>query len=150
MISPPQKYLIALADDDMDDREIFCEVCSNLDIALEVLLFENGHELLHYLHGPAAAIPNILFLDINMPVKNGFEALSAIRSKEDFDSMCIIMYSTSVVRSDVNKARVLGANLFFQKPYDFRKFSSTIRKILDTDWKDPCEQIEEKNFLIST
>ncbi len=115
----------------------------------KLLLFKDGLELIDYLHQPNVAIPYILFLDINMPVKNGFETLGAIRGNKDFRSMCIVMYSTSVVRSDVDKAKTLGANLFLQKPYDFEKFSSTLQKILNTDWKNSCEQLGDTNFLIT-
>ena len=144
-----KKNIVALADDDPDDREIFADVCSDVDLNLEVVLFKNGKELLDHLDTPKAKIPGILFLDINMPVVDGFECLRAIRSKTEFNELCVIVYSTSVNSADVSKAKNLGADGFLQKPSSYGKLRTAFQKILDTDWSDPCSQLNEMNFLIN-
>ena len=143
------KKIIALADDDIDDREIFSEACDALDSDLEVLLFENGLELITYLNRSDADMPTILFLDINMPVKDGFETLKALKTCSEFDDLKIIMYSTSVVEADVEKAKKLGADRFFQKPFNFGHLSASLQKILETHWQDARQQTEQFNFLIT-
>lgn len=142
------RHLIALADDDVDDREIFSDVCADINHNLKVLLFENGLELINHLNRPDVEIPILLFLDINMPVKNGFETLSVLRESTKFENMCIVMYSTSIIRADVDRAKELGASVYLQKPYDFAKLNANIREILDTEWQTPCEQLAEEHFLI--
>lgn len=142
------KHLIALADDDADDREIFADVCSDMDSELDLLLFKNGKALLDHLDVPNISLPEILFLDINMPIKDGFECLAEIRSKTELNELCIIVYSTSISISDVKKAKELGADGFLQKPSSYGKLKSAVQKILDTDWSDPCSQLDEMNFLI--
>ncbi|WP_149303491.1 response regulator [Pareuzebyella sediminis] len=141
--------VIALADDDADDREIFTEVCADLGLDLKVLLFENGRTLMNALEHPSTDQPSIIFMDINMPVKNGFEALKNIRSNPDLKGICVIVYSTSISESDVKKAKELCADGFFQKPSDYSKLSRAIKQILDTDWKDPCAEFNDSNFIIS-
>ena len=144
-----KKYVVALADDDPDDREIFSDVCADVDKDLKVMLFKNGKELLDHLNNPSANVPGILFLDINMPVIDGFECLRLIRSKTEFNQLCIIVYSTSVNSADVSKARNLGADGFLQKPSSYGNLRKAFLQILDTDWSDPCSQLNEENFLIS-
>ncbi|NNE76336.1 MAG: response regulator [Pricia sp.] len=144
-----QLYTIALADDDADDREIFTEVCAHMGTNLKVLLFENGQQIVDYLCNPNFEKPSILFLDINMPIKDGFECLQDIRRNTDFNDLCIIVYSTSISDVDVKRAKKLGADGFLQKPSDYMKLKSSVRKILDTDWSDPCAQLDDMNFLIT-
>lgn len=142
-------YLIALADDDQDDREIFTDVCAEMDISIKVRSFENGLKLLEYLNLPDVEMPYILFLDINMPIKDGFETLNEIRNKIELMELCVIIYSTSTTSFDVKKAKKLGANGFLQKPASYAKLKAAIQKILDTDWSDPCSHLDEMEFVIA-
>jgi CheY-like chemotaxis protein len=142
------KRIIALADDDVDDREIFADVCADIDAGLELMLFKNGKMLLDFLETPNTSAPAIVFLDINMPIKDGFECLNEIRSNTKFNELCIIVYSTSISTSDVTRAKKLGADGFLQKPCSYSKLKLAVQKILDTDWSDPCSQLDKMNFLI--
>ncbi len=144
-----KNHIIAITDDDMDDREIFLEVCNAACPDINVLVFENGDHLLQHLKNPEKTDPAILFLDINMPKVNGFDCLRKIRESQEFDKLCIIMYSTSVSQADVNKAKELGADGFLQKPCNYSRLMKSIEKILETDWTDPCAEIHQSNFLIT-
>ena len=143
------KHIVALADDDVDDREIFVDVCSGIETEIEVFLFKNGQELMDYLNTKDAVIPSILFLDINMPIKDGFDCLAEIRSKTALNELCIIVYSTSISSSDVTKAKQLGADGFLQKPSSYGKLKTAVQKILDTDWSDPCSELDEASFVLT-
>ncbi len=147
-MSKSTHHLIALADDDADDRDIFAEVCAQMDIEIKLRAFENGFELLQYLNLPDVEMPNILFLDINMPVKDGFESLNEIRNKIGLTDLCIIIYSTSTSSFDVQMAKKMGANGFLQKPASYAKLKAAIQKIFDTDWSDPCYHLNEMEFVI--
>lgn len=143
------KHIVALADDDADDREIFVDVCLDIEADIKVFLFKNGKELIDYLSAADNVIPSILFLDINMPIKDGFECLKSIRCNLGLNELCVIVYSTSISLSDVKKARDLGADGFLQKPASYKSLKSAVQNILDTDWSDPCSQLDEMNFLIN-
>ncbi|WP_149275660.1 response regulator [Pareuzebyella sediminis] len=142
--------LIALVDDDAEDREIFKGVCNDLDLDLMILCFENGRTLLSYLTMPDSDIPAMLFLDINMPVMNGFEVLQELRSKPTFDDLCVIMYSTSTSDADIMEAKRLGADCFLKKPSNYRRLTEIMQRMLNLDWQNPRSQLGEKNFLIKT
>ena len=141
-------HLIMLADDDQDDREIFSNVCAEIGNTIKVRSFKNGFELLQYLNQSDVEMPSILFLDINMPIIDGFESLNDIRNKIGLKDLCVIIYSTSTTSFDVQKAKKLGANGFLQKPASYSKLKTAIQKILDTDWNDPCTHLDKMKFVI--
>ena len=72
---------IVLADDDSDDRMFFKDAFEELKIKTKVKTFTNGVELMNYLNIEDTVLPNVLFLDLNMPKKNGFECLKEIKKK---------------------------------------------------------------------
>ncbi len=111
--------LILLVDDDADDRDTFADVCRDLDQKVKLKLFKNGMELLNYLNLDNAEIPSIVFLDINMPVKNGFECLGDLRNKSKFRELCIIIYSTSIANRDVDKGQSIRRQRFLGKTFYF-------------------------------
>ena len=86
---------IILADDDEDDRLFFTDAFSELKINTKVNTFKDGVELMDYLSNPDSVLPHILFLDLNMPKKNGIECLHEIKSEERFNDIAIAIYSTS-------------------------------------------------------
>ena len=85
---------IILADDDEDDRLFFTDAFSELKIKTKVDTFKDGVELMNYLNDPEAILPNVLFLDLNMPKKNGIECLHEIKSDDRFKDIAIAIYST--------------------------------------------------------
>lgn len=149
-MSRQNQHIVAITDDDVDDREIFLDACSAAKTDIQVLLFESGDELLRHLKAPETQNPAILFLDINMPKVNGFECLSRIRAIRVLQELCVIMYSTSVSQADVSKAKKLGADGFLQKPSNYSVLLKSIEKILETDWSNPCSEIQQSNFLITS
>ena len=86
---------ILLADDDEDDRNFFNDAITDLKIANKLTLFKNGKELMDYLENPESILPDILFLDLNMPCKTGNECLKEIRLNPRFKDISIAIYSTS-------------------------------------------------------
>jgi CheY-like chemotaxis protein len=75
-------------------------------------------------------VPDILFLDINMPVKNGIECLQLIRKESKYDKIPILIYSTSVNKVDIDKAYQNGANYFIVKPNAIDDITSIIKKLI--------------------
>lgn len=140
--------LVLLVDDDADDRELFADAIAEIDAKVKVLILESGKRLMDYLFAPDQNLPDILFLDINMPVKNGFECLEEIRAHETTKNLCVIMFSTSNGQYDVDKSYSLGADGYIQKPFSLAEMRNILKKTLDTDWKDPCAALERHNFIL--
>src|SRR5688572_8962846 len=110
--SKKYSYKIYLADDDADDRELFQEAIRETTPQSSILTFNDGNKLIEYLGSPGSPVPDIIFLDINMPVKNGKECLSDIRKTPRFNHIPVIIFSTSLDNRDINDTFMNGANLF--------------------------------------
>lgn len=120
---------ILLADDDNDDTFLFQEALQQVPLATELSVAENGMELLRLLTD-AGAKPDIIFLDMNMPIKNGLECLEEIRGMVGHEQVPIVILSTSVAQYLWESAYRNGANLYIQKPTSFIGLVEILKKCL--------------------
>lgn len=145
--SLPKILSIALADDDEDDRMLFQEAVSEIGIKTKLSLFKNGLELMDYLNLPKVILPNLIFLDLNMPVKNGLECLREIRANPELKNIFVAIYSTSSSEKDIEQTYVNGANIYLNKPNAFNDLCSAVEKILTLDWQYHASNLNRENFL---
>lgn len=139
--------IIFHADDDEDDRLLFMDAVNELNMPIKVKQAEDGQKLLNCLYSPELEIPEIVFLDINMPGKSGFECLEEIRNAEDpLKQMKIIMLSTSSNIENVELSYELGADLYAVKPSTFQGLKSLLAEILTLEW-NACGN--KKQFLLT-
>jgi CheY-like chemotaxis protein len=125
---------IFYTDDDVDDREFFKAALEDISSEAELTTQVSGNDLMHQLNHPPPA-PSILFLDLNMPGKNGFEVLKEIREKEQTKDIPVVIFSTSDSDEAIRDTMTLGANLFVTKPSSFTTLKEIIRHSLTIDWK---------------
>lgn len=137
---------IFYTDDDEDDKEIFKEIVSEIKPHAEVELQSDGAELLHILRKDEVK-PDLLFLDINMPNKDGFEVLDEMRERHHHKRIPVIMLSTSSNEDVINKARRMGATLYVCKPNSYGKFRSILTTLLEIDWKQGLEKDVAEKFV---
>ena len=114
-----KKLHILLADDDKDDCNFFKEALTELSIAAKLTTVHDGEELMHYLSENIEHLPIVLFLDINMPRKNGLECLREIRRNEKLKDLPVVMFSTSNSWNTTNQLFKSGAHVYIHKPNDF-------------------------------
>jgi CheY-like chemotaxis protein len=117
---------ILLADDDKADRLLFKEAFEELEVKTIVHSVNNGAQLMEYLN-KNPLLPNLVFLDLNMPGKNGLECLKEIRGTKRLKDIAIAIYSTSASEKDIEETFHNGANVYIKKPNDF----STLKQVLD-------------------
>lgn len=139
---------IALADDDSDDRLFFTDAFDELKIKSKVLLFKDGIELMEYLNDTNNALPNLLFLDLNMPKKSGLECLKDIKATSRLSDMVIAIYSTSASEEDIENTFVKGANVYIKKPNDFEKLKKVLSEVVTTNWQYQTSGLNKDNFLL--
>ncbi|MDP2160212.1 MAG: response regulator [Flavobacterium sp.] len=139
---------IALADDDEDDRLFFKDAFEELKINTVVTTHCDGEELMNFLNHPDTILPNILFLDLNMPKKNGFECLLDIKKVEKFNDIAIAIYSTSSSEEDVENTFVHGANIYIKKPSDFDTLKKILREVVTLNWQYHTSRLNKDNFLL--
>lgn len=144
-----RKMHIMLAEDDADEREFFEEALESLKRNVRLDVFNNGRELLAGLMSckERGHCPDIIFLDLNMPIVNGLEALQQIRLVEEFSCVPIV---TILTTSDAEKDKILtfsrGADAFMSKPSSYGALVGLIEKVIDMDWESRSRTIE--NFIL--
>ncbi len=121
-----------LADDDADDKTLFCEALSEIDPAIVCHTASDGKEALQILSEQQIMKPNIIFLDINMPVMDGWQCLVKLKEHNTHKDIPVIMYSTSSYQRDIEQALEGGAFCFFTKPSDYRELRNILRLIATT------------------
>lgn len=139
---------IALADDDDDDRLLFKEAMDEIKIKTKLSLFNNGKELMDYLILPNVILPEIVFLDLNMPVKNGMQCLNEIRNHPKLRDLLVAIYSTSSSEADIEETFVNGANIYINKPNSFGALKQAIDKVLQLNWQYHTSALNRDNFLL--
>ena len=139
---------VMLADDDEDDREIFLEAMAQIAPHVNVSVSEDGRRLMNSLYKKDAELPDIIFLDLNMPLKSGHECLREIRSNEAFKSIPVIIYSTSDNKEHIEDSFLHGANFYFPKPGSFPELKTMMRKIFDFQWEDFMNP-QKSRFVLS-
>ena len=140
--------IITLADDDVDDRLFFEDAFDELKINTSVSTCNDGVELMEYLTNPKTILPNILFLDLNMPRKNGFECLLEIRADKKFDDIAIAIYSTSSSEDDIENTFVHGANIYIKKPSELKTLKKVLSEVVTLNWQYHTSRLNKDNFLL--
>lgn len=139
---------ICLADDDQDDRLFFTDAFEELKIKTKVSTFNDGVELMNYLNNADSILPNVLFLDLNMPKKNGVECLSEIKKNEKFNDIAIAIYSTSSSEEHIEETFVYGANIYIKKPNDFETLKKILSEVVTINWQYHTSGLNKDNFLM--
>lgn len=139
---------LILADDDEDDRLFFTDAFHELKMNTRVNTFNDGVELMNYLNKEDALMPNVLFLDLNMPKKTGIECLIEIKANTKMSGIAIVIYSTSASEEDIEKTFVLGANIYIKKPGDFKKLKKVLSEVVSINWQYHTNSLNKDNFLL--
>ncbi|WP_125721047.1 response regulator [Flavobacterium ustbae] len=136
------------ADDDEDDRLLFLDAVDELDLHIRVGQAADGGQLLQFLRGSGAEMPELLFLDINMPGKNGFECLREIKGAgAPFGCLKIIMLSTSRNPENIDLSYALGADLYAVKPATFQELKKLLWAVFMIDWSAFAR--DKKRFILT-
>jgi len=139
---------IFLADDDAEDCEIFAEALKEVNAGAILTSSKNGHELMTLLHKPPHPLPDVIFLDLNMPIKNGYQCLKEIRETPALKDHIVIIFTTSSLKEDIDLMYKLGANLYITKPSDFDKLKEAIRTVFNAEWLNGVMQPERHEFAL--
>jgi len=138
---------IFLADDDEDDRELFMDALSELPIETSVKQFENGVDLMAELYSGNPK-PDTIFLDLRMPLMDGFECLTDIRSIPELSEIQIIIYSTSFNQNEVDQLKEAGANLYIKKPNSYNQLKTVLYKSLKPFKNTTSKTSDDLNFTV--
>lgn len=125
-----RKLNIFLADDDKADRLLFKDALEKLPVSVKLTTFENGEQLMERLTKKKSKLPDILFLDLNMPRKNGFVSLGEIKRNNELDSLPVVIFSTALEQDKVNQVFRDAAHYYIRKPTEFSELKKIIYEAL--------------------
>jgi CheY-like chemotaxis protein len=140
---------ITLADDDKDDQHLFKEALDHTPVDTELTTESNGQDLMDNLRDPEIPNPDIIFLDINMPGKNGKECLKEIKADDELKDIPTVMYTTSTHDKDIEETYKTGANLYVPKPNSFSSIIMILKNIFTLKWKQLFTKPDKKDFVLS-
>ena len=142
---------IFLADDDADDCTFFEEALKDLGVEAQLTIVNDGVALMTTLDETVTEPPppHVIFLDLNMPRKNGFECLDEIRQNPRFKEIPVVIFSTSDNNETVDKTYNQGANHYIRKPGSHAALKKVIETVLKLDlWKQPGKTPRSKFLLM--
>lgn len=137
---------VLLVDDDSEESYLFNEALEHAHLNIRLSRAIDGNDLMAYLLREAP--PDLVFMDINMPYKDGLEALTEIRNNPKFKNLPLIIYSTTKNENSINACYEKGADLFVIKPDDFDELMHVVEKVCTYDWKNYTKPSRE-NFVVT-
>jgi CheY-like chemotaxis protein len=130
--------LILMAEDDSDDRLLAEDAMRESGIGMELRFVQDGVELMDYLNRrnkyaqpEASPRPGLIILDLNMPRKDGREALNEIKKDPELKKIPVVVFTTSTAPPDITKVYELGANSFISKPVAFNALVGLLKTVAD-------------------
>lgn len=145
----PSPLHILLADDDEDDRLFFEEAFEEVKVRHSITPFINGVKLMEYLNQLENPKPDIIFLDLNMPMKSGIECLKEIKKDERLKDITVAIYSTSSSEQDIHETFVAGANVYIKKPNDFSHLKKLLTNVVHTNWQYILDGMNKDSFILN-
>jgi len=144
-----QNINILLADDDKADCLLFRDALEELPVSARLTIVHNGEQLIEELTKKGNKLPDVLFLDLNMPRKNGFASLGEIKRNSRLQELPVIIFSTSSEMESVKRVFRDAAHYYICKPVDFSQLKKVIYEALTLiTQKDNFLPMKE-NFIIT-
>lgn len=132
---PGDPIIILMADDDDDDFVLTQKALKESKLLNTLIRVKDGEELLDYLQKQGeyaeheTVRPGVILLDLNMPRKDGREALKEIKSNDDLKDIPVVVFTTSKAEEDIYKSYQLGVNSFITKPVTFENLIAVMQAL---------------------
>lgn len=126
-----KSHTLFIADDDPDDVELFIEAVSRIDQSIKCYSAFDGEEALRKLKSDSE-LPDMIFLDLNMPRINGKQCLAEIKNSNKPRTIPVVIFSTSSLPHDIDDTRKLGASYFLTKPSNFDELCKELSQIISS------------------
>lgn len=129
-----RKKTFFIVDDDIDDQELFIEAVNEVDKTISCFSATDCEEALSLLKSGKVELPDMIFLDLNMPRLNGKQCLAELKRQANLRHIPVIIYSTSSEKKDIEETTMLGAAHFITKPNKFEELCSELSYVVSKDW----------------
>lgn len=139
---------ILLADDDKDDRFFFDKALKELPTQTNLTTVGDGEQLMKYLLENSSKLPDVLFLDLNMPRKNGTECLAEIKDNEKLKDLPVVIYSTSLQEEVAEQLYKAGANYYVRKT-DLAELKTILLRVLNLMIEKNFKRPSREEFIVT-
>ena len=139
---------LLLADDDIDDCIFFEDALKELPISATLSTVNNGIQLMNYLMAKSDDLPDVLFLDLNMPRKSGIECLTEIKLIDKLKDLPVIIFSTSFNTEVVDLFYQKGAHYYIRKPGEYEKLRKIILEAVTLTSQNKLTQPTRDKFIL--
>ncbi len=140
---------VYLADDDADDRLLFEEALMEISYDVILTTAKNGEQLMGILDQNTPPPPHLIFLDLNMPLKNGFECLEEIKQNKKYKNIPVVIFSTSSQKEAIDQVYNKGADYYLCKPDSFQQLKKLLHTVFAIDHPEQITRRSRENFYIS-
>ncbi len=143
-----KNLFVLVADDDMDDCFLFEDAIKQLPVSTRLSFVHDGDQLMQHLF-TFEPLPDIIFLDLNMPRKNGFTSLHEIKSNEKIGHIPVVVFSTSSNKNIIERLYEEDANYYITKPNDFGQLKKLILLAINKVTKTKAGKPSAVEFVLS-
>lgn len=144
-----QNINILLADDDKADCLLFRDALEELPVSARLTIVHNGEEVIEELANKGNGLPDVLFLDLSMPRKNGFASLGEIKRNTGLQNLPVVIFSTSSDLETVTRVFRDAAHYYICKPIDFSQLKKIIYEALTLISREHNSLPLKENFMIT-
>jgi CheY-like chemotaxis protein len=123
---------VLLVDDDVDDQYLFTEALKAIYPTIECMIANNGREAISQL-GSCSPMPTLIFLDLNMPLMNGYECMAELRKNTAFRHLPVVVYTTSNKTTELKRITEMGAKVFLTKLSNFNILKNELAEIFEME-----------------
>jgi len=139
---------VYLADDDADDRLLFEEALMEISSNVALTTAHNGEQLMKILDNTTPPPPHLIFLDLNMPLKDGYECLDEIKKDKKLRHIPVVIFSTSCQKEAIDKGYSKGADYYICKPDNYQKLKKVLNRMFSIDLTAMRSRPSREDFLI--
>jgi len=136
----PAALTCLLVDDDQDDQEIFNLALVDSGLKMKCVVSSSAVEALAMLKQEQYALPDYIFLDLNMPRINGMQFLTEVKKNSRLQNIPVVIYSTSSHPKDIDATKKLGAAAFITKPSGIKELSHLLNEFFQTHFQPALHQ----------
>ena len=140
---------VYLADDDKNDCLLFKDALAELPVTVNLTIVHDGEQLIDLLTQKGKMLPDVLFLDLNMPRKNGYASLGQIKRNEKLLDLPVIVFSTANEQEKVKGVFRDAAHYYIRKPAKFSELKEVIYKALKLIAEGNIKLPKEENFMLT-
>ncbi len=150
MEKPENKTIhVLFVDDDTDEAYLFNEAIEQLGLPVTISKAQDGNDLMKILSSEKEPLPDLVFLDLNMPHKDGVETLKEIRANNRYSDLPVLIFSTSDIKTHTDACYQYGANRYIVKPETFDQILAMVKQIFSVEWKEQQQAREKDNFVLN-